>query len=183
MPRTRTTALLSSAALLAGLLAAAPPASAAPYCGITWGSTAEVADRMSAAHLRGVRSGRHTCFDRLVTDLGPGPLAGYRAEYVPAITQDGSGSVIPTRGGAALQLTLHAPAYDDDGRATFSPANRREVVPVAGYSTFRQVVYGGSFEGSSTLGLGVRARLPFRVFVLDGPGNGSRVVLDVAHRW
>lgn len=30
---------------------------------------------------------------------------------------------------------------------------------------------------------GVRARLPFRVFVLDGPGSGSRLVVDVAHRW
>jgi len=29
----------------------------------------------------------------------------------------------------------------------------------------------------------VRARLPFRVFVLAGPGNGSRLVIDVAHRW
>jgi hypothetical protein len=29
----------------------------------------------------------------------------------------------------------------------------------------------------------VRARLPFRVFVLRGPGSGSRLVIDVAHRW
>jgi hypothetical protein len=34
-----------------------------------------------------------------------------------------------------------------------------------------------------TLGLGVRGRLPFRVFTLDGPGAGSRIVIDVAHRW
>jgi hypothetical protein len=41
----------------------------------------------------------------------------------------------------------------------------------------------GSFEGQTTIGLGVRARLPFRVFTLDGPGNGSRIVIDVAHHW
>jgi hypothetical protein len=29
----------------------------------------------------------------------------------------------------------------------------------------------------------VRARLPFRVFSLAGPGAGSRLVIDVAHRW
>jgi hypothetical protein len=33
------------------------------------------------------------------------------------------------------------------------------------------------------IGLGVRARLPFRVFALAGPGGGSRLVIDVAHRW
>jgi hypothetical protein len=29
----------------------------------------------------------------------------------------------------------------------------------------------------------VRARLPFRVMVVPGPGRGSRVVVDVAHHW
>lgn len=58
-----------------------------------------------------------------------------------------------------------------------------DVVDVDGYRTFRQVAYAGSFEGQTTLGLGVRARLPFRVFLLDGPGDGSRMVVDVAHRW
>ena len=48
---------------------------------------------------------------------------------------------------------------------------------------FRQVAWAGSFEGYSSLGLGVRARLPFRVFALDGPDAGSRLVVDVAHFW
>jgi hypothetical protein len=54
---------------------------------------------------------------------------------------------------------------------------------VRGYPTFRHLAWAGSFEGQTTLGLGVRARLPFRVALLAGPGGGSRVVLDVAHRW
>ena len=54
---------------------------------------------------------------------------------------------------------------------------------VSGFDTFRQVASGGSFEGYTTVGLGVRARLPFRTFVLPGPGAGSRLVIDVAHRW
>ena len=45
------------------------------------------------------------------------------------------------------------------------------------------MTWAGSFEGRTSLGLGVRARLPFRVFSLAGPGDGSRVVIDVAHRW
>ncbi len=40
-----------------------------------------------------------------------------------------------------------------------------------------------SYVGSTNFKLGVRARLPFRTFVLPGPGSGSRLVVDVAHRW
>ena len=54
---------------------------------------------------------------------------------------------------------------------------------MAGFRTFRQVSWAGSFEGLTSVGLGVRARLPFRVFVLSGPGSGSRIVVDVAHTW
>ena len=54
---------------------------------------------------------------------------------------------------------------------------------MSGYRTFRQVAYAGSFEGQTTIGLGVRARLPFRVFTLAGPGSNTRLVIDVAHTW
>ena len=69
---------------------------------------------------------------------------------------------------------------------TYTPANRTELVNVSGYRTFRQVAWAGSFEGISSIGLGVRARLPFRVLAVTGiPGstNGTRVVIDVAHAW
>jgi hypothetical protein len=48
------------------------------------------------------------------------------------------------------------------------------------------VAWVGSFEGYTILGLGTRARLPFRVMVLaaaPGTGQGARLVVDVAHRW
>lgn len=184
MPRTALLAsLLTAGALTATALPTAASArTAAPYCGITWGSTQELAEPMSSDPLTGVRSGRHTCFDRLVLDIG-GQVAGYDVRYVDQVRQDGSGHLVPLRGGARLQLTARVPAYDLYGNATFLPADRGEVVGVGGYATFRQVAWAGSFEGQTTLGLGTRARLPFRVFVLDGPGAGSRLVVDVAHRW
>src|SRR3712207_8412732 len=40
------------------------------YCGITWGSQPESADRGDREALYDVRSGRHGCFDRLVIDVG-----------------------------------------------------------------------------------------------------------------
>lgn len=175
-------ATLAALALAGGLgLAGAPPASAA-YCGITWGSTAKASPTYSSAPITDVRSGRHTCFDRLVIDARA-PVSGYRVGYVDQVTQPGSGASVPLRGGARLSVTVLAPAYDAAGRATYSPANRAELVDVAGYSTFRQVALAGSYEGQTTLGLGVRARLPVRVTVLPGPGTGSRVVIDIAHRW
>lgn len=161
----------------------APAAAAdAPYCGIRWGSMTKSAAATTDAHLTGVRAGRHACFDRLVLDLD-GRAGGYQVQYVTRVSEDGSGRVAPLRGGARLQIIARVPAYDDDGRSTYSPANRSELVTVAGWRTFRQVAWAGSFEGQTTLGLGVRARLPFRVFTLDGPGGGTRLVVDVAHLW
>ena len=49
---------------------------------------------------------------------------------------------------------------------------------MSGYRTFRQVAWADSRRHYTYFGLGVRARLPFRVFTLPG-----RLVIDVAHRW
>jgi hypothetical protein len=91
---------------------------------------------------------------------------------------------VPLRGAARLDVVIKAPTNNiNTGASTYNPANSRELANVAGFSTFRQIASGGSFEGLTTIGLGVRARLPMRAFILDGPGAGSRVVIDVAHHW
>ncbi|SFI52265.1 AMIN-like domain-containing (lipo)protein [Microbacterium saccharophilum] len=166
------------------LVSAGPAATAAPYCGITWGSLAEshLIGTMDAS-LTGVRAGRHACFDRLVIDVR-GDIHGYDVRYVTEVRTDASGVPVPVRGAADLQIVAFAPDHDvDTGGLTYRPADKRELVDVAGYSTFRQAAWAGSNEGQSTIALGVRARLPFRTFILDGPGTGSRLVVDVAHRW
>jgi hypothetical protein len=163
-------------------LVASGPASAAPYCGLTWGSLAKSGQDTGTASVTNVRTGQHYCFDRLVVDLN-GPAVAYNVQYVPRIGQEGSGAVIPVRGGARLHISIKAPSYDQNGNPTYTPVNTTELGNVAGYQTFRQVVSAGSFEGYTSLGLGVRARLPFRVLTLDGPGSGSRLVVDVAHYW
>jgi len=161
---------------------AAVPA-ATPYCGIWWGSLAKSAPGMSSAPITNVRTGQHTCYDRIVIDVN-GNAGGYNVRYVDAISGIASGIAIPVRGGAFLQITVKDHAYNVwTGTATYSPANPLELRNLTGYRTFRQAVYAGSFEGLTMIGLGVRARLPFRVFELAGPGTGSRLVIDVAHRW
>lgn len=180
---------LAIAALATGA-AVAVPAQAAPlgaersgWCSTTWGSLPEASKAWSAAAVKNVRTGRHGCYDRLVVDLAGKRSTGYRVSYVKVASMDGSGAPIPTRGGAVLQIVVNAPAYDAAGRSTYRIKNHRELSTVAGYDTFRQVAWGGSFEGQTTLALGVRARLPFRTLVLTGPGNTTRLVIDVAHHW
>jgi len=153
-------------------------AATAPYCGIYWGSLAKSADpQLGAGPVTNIRAGRHDCFDRLVFDID-GPPAKWSARYVDQVYQDGSGELVPLRGGAFLVIVVIADSF-----TSYVPQNQNEVVNVAGWQTFRQVALAGNFEGHYSIGLGVRARLPFRVFNLDGPGDGSRVVVDVAHRW
>ena len=189
-PRPLSLLLVVLVAVAAAVLGLASPAAATPsYCGLTWGSQPKVATSdTDREFVVDVRAGRHTCYDRLVVDLGgqDQSFGTWYVRYVPRVVQDGSGHVVPLRGGAALEVVVGAPAYDENGASTFYPADPAEVVDVAGYSTFRQVAWAGSFEGQTTLGVGVRARLPFRVFPLPGApwsDQGPRLVIDVAHHW
>lgn len=171
-------------ALAAGAGTVVPAAAAEPYCGITWGSTDEqsVSSPVHETHLVDVRAGRHECFDRLVVDI-EGFTGSYSVGYVDEVTGIGSGLPIPLRGDADLSILVESPGYDSDGDATYRPADPQELVDTTGHDTFRQVAWAGSFGGQSKIGLGVRARLPFRTFFLTGPGGTTRVVIDVAHRW
>lgn len=156
-----------------------------PYCGIYWGSLPRTNGTAgTTGTVDNVRAGRHSCFDRLVIDVDDVPASlTYDVRYVDALRADGSGKPIALDGGADLQIVLRAPAYDEAGHSTYTPSDSERLVGVSGWSTFRQVALAGSFEGQTTIGLGVRARLPYRAFVLDGPGDGARLVVDVAHRW
>jgi hypothetical protein len=178
----RSVALLISMLLGAVfLVSTGPAATAAPYCGITWGSLSKSQSIASMdASLTNVRAGQHPCYDRLVLDVR-GDIRGYVVEYGPVVV-DGIGTPVPLRGAADLRVIALVPDHLNEVD-TYNPANEKELVNVTGFSTFRQVAWAGSFEGQTTIGLGVRARLPFRTFILDGPGTGSRLVVDVAHFW
>ena len=136
-------------------------ADAASGCAVAWGSLAKVDQHLS----------------------GDGRAGGYGVRYVARMTGLASGRPVPLRGGAFLEVVVRVPAYDLNGRVTFARAGRSKLVNVTGYRTFRQVAWAESQEGLTAVGLGVRARLPFRVFALAGPGTGSRIVVDVAHSW
>ncbi|MEH0937956.1 AMIN-like domain-containing (lipo)protein [Micromonospora psammae] len=189
---------LTAAVLLSGLLAttavsaaasaprvggATTSAVAGPYCGITWGSVEKSAGTLSGAPLVDVRTGRHDCFDRVVFEFA-GPVNGYSVGYGETWTEGEGLALSPyTAGDELLRVSLRAPAYDDEHLATVPYRVGEHAANVLRSSTLRDVVFGGSFEGYTTFAVGVRARLPFRVLVLAGPGTHSRIVLDVAHQW
>jgi hypothetical protein len=176
--------LLALAIVACGLVVGAGPAGALtatavpPYCGITWGSGAKSGGTLSQAPLLMTRTGRHDCFDRVVFEFGA-PASGYAVNYGEAYTQGQGLPLSPyTAGGALLNVVLLAPVS-----VTYPGQAGDHVANVLGYRTLRDVVFGGSFEAHTTFAVGVRARLPFRVFVLSGPGAHSRIVVDVAHQW
>ncbi len=184
--------LAAAAAILGsggGVSAATGPTAPAPIgsarCDTRWGTGAKgtLPVELSDSHIEGVRAGRHACFDRLVIDvdaaLGAG---GYSVRYVPAVYEEGSGDRVRLRGRAAIEVIVGAPSHDDQWRSTYRPRDRAQVVPTRGFGALRQVAWAGSFEGQTTLGLGVSKWLPMRAFVLTAPGRGDRLVIDIAHR-
>lgn len=196
----RHTRLFVIAALTgAGLLTAAPAATAAgpgvtaapslasaaaASCGVTWGSLPKTGTGTGDRPLTDVRTGRHDCYDRMVLDIRtgtPANAASYRVRYVDEFRQDGSGNHVDVGGGAILEIVASAPSYDAETHEATYPGRGGKPLPgvnLKGYKTFRDARFGASFEGTTQLGLGVRARLPFRVFELS-----DRLVVDVAHTW
>ncbi len=170
---------LVAMAVVFASLAGGSVGAAAPYCGITWGSLPK-STQGAFSPLTNVRTGRQACYDRIVFDMRDSTV-GYTVRYVTNVYSEGGGVLIPLNGGAKLQITIQAPSYDINTWQTTYPGVVGKTLPnvnLAGYQTFRDAKFGGSFEGYTTVGLGLRARLPFRVFQLD-----HRVVVDVAHAW
>lgn len=162
----------SAASAQAAAARAARPAA----CGFVWGTNAKQGGPVNpvTTPVKDVRADEQPCFDRLVIDLGKGPHVGFRVSYVSKIVADPSGKTLPVRGKAFLLITVRGPA------AHGYPANAVNLVSVAGFDMFRQVRGAGSFESVTSIGVGVRVKMPFRAFVVSGPGPNSRLVIDVA---
>ena len=184
-------ALLTAAAMVGLSLAVAAPnafaegsaGTTATACETGWGSLPKTAKENAPALLTNIRTGSHDCYDRMVFDIPAGNTSpiGYYAQYVDTFEQDGSGDPIPVSGGAILEIRVYASSYDTQNHKVTYPAKAKQPLPgvdLTGYKTFRDAKFGASFEGYSQVGLGVRARLPFKVTQLSG-----KLVVDVAHTW
>jgi len=178
----RKSAVAVAATIVTGLSTAlvALPAqgatTAAAACSTHWGTGARHKGPMVQTKVRDVRAGKHACFDRLVIDLGAGRAPGYDVHYVRAFHADGSGKLVPTRGKAKLLVVVKAPAGNGFN------ASDRHLVSVAGFASFRQIAGLGSFEGITSMGIGLKAKTPFRVLEFKNAAHKFVIVVDVAHR-
>jgi hypothetical protein len=181
------TAVSATAVLLTGLSTALASPAAATVCPAVWGSLDQSGGSMSSAPIVTSRVGQQTCYDSFVVEVD-GPASGYRVGYASEVYSEGRGLALSPYmerpAGALLGIHLLNPAYNvTTGASTYPFQPTQRVASVAGFMTFRGVVYGGSFEGQTTFALGVRARLPYEVLVLPGPGTHTRFVINVRHYW
>jgi hypothetical protein len=138
--------------------------------------------KLSTARIDQFRAGRHDpCYDRFVVDVAGKP-GGFRVGYVSEITSDPKGDVLTVPGQARLLVTIGNPV----AHAAGFPTPGAQLIPtkrLASWVEFRSVIFAGSFENVTSIGLGVNEPRPFRVFVLPpGPGHPhtGMIVVDVA---
>lgn len=153
------------------------------------GSTGSRVDsnEMSPSALYLTRVGRHACYDRVVFDINGPQAVSAVARYVPFVLADGSGQVVPVPGRAALEVIVRAPVLgaDNEGHQPWRkvpPVGQNLVASseISGWSSLRAVKFAGSFEGQTTMAVGARERLPFRVSVTSERLH-QHVVLDISH--
>ena len=122
-----------------------------------------------------VRTGEHDGYDRVVFEVEGEGTPGWDVRYVDEPAQEGSGDPVEVTGAAVLQVTVTGAGYPyDTGVDEFAPG-----APVPGPGTaVTQVVFGGTFEGTTQAFVGTTGESPFRVYLLEGP---TRIVVEVAH--
>jgi hypothetical protein len=148
---------------------------APPFTANTEPDTAD-ASAGSLVGVTDVRIGRHDGFDRVVLEVGGEGTPGWDVRYVDAPASQGSGDAVAVAGEAVLQVTVTGTGYPGDTGvqewAAAAPLRSGDTEVVT------EVVWDGTYEGTSVAFVGTAARSPFRVYLLDGP---TRVVLEVAH--
>ncbi|TNM69649.1 hypothetical protein FHN55_02545 [Streptomyces sp. NP160] len=131
----------------------------------------------SPAHptVTGVRTGRHTGFDRVVIDF-TGGVPQHRERWLPRgerLRADGSGRVVPLQGDRVLEVVI-------TGADRFQAARRTAPKLPAVRSTYLSP----SFEATVQVGVGVRTADGSRgrvVRVVEIHGEHPRLVIDIAH--
>jgi hypothetical protein len=169
-------------------VAAADPGRKEVDCSIVRGWNSAPDDgglTLSPAPLTQVRVGRHSCYDRVVFDVAGRDPVGFIARYVPVVRADGSGESVPVAGTGALEMVVRAPfiGTDDPDSWQDMPRVGDELVPttqLSGWTALRSVTFAGSYEGQSTIAIGVQDKRSFRVWT-SGTGAQQRVILDIAH--
>lgn len=115
------------------------------------------------------------CFDTIVIRTDTDSDVGFNVRYVPQVTEDGSGRPVPLRGDAFLQVSVSAPVLDPQLTDTFDFTADDQ------YRTLREIAFATSFEGVTTLGVGVDHTTPFAVESRRADDGTTDIVMYLAH--
>jgi hypothetical protein len=179
-------AVAAALTLLVGSVAVAPSPASATVPAQEW-STADrfvgpayAPEGQVVSNVRGTGLHSQPNFDRVVIDTISATQSrqvGFSVRYVSQVTADGSGAVLSLSGSYKLEVVVNAPAYNQAGQSTYNATVGRDLPGVSDGRRVVDTVYGGSFEGVTTFGIGLNAQKPFRVVPLaDG-----RVAVDIQH--
>jgi hypothetical protein len=127
--------------------------------------------------LTGFRVGRHEGFDRVVWEFAGGGAPGWSAEYVDNPSRDPSGEPVDLPGDATISVRITGVGIPGDVPvdAGVTPYGGTGPVTLDG-AVVTAAEAGGVFEGTVDGFVGVRDKVPFRVYLLESP---TRVVLEV----
>ena len=124
-----------------------------------------------------LRFGRHDGYDRLVLDLDGSGEPAWRMEYVDEPRGQGSGEIVDLEGGAYLVMSLQNTMLPGEEAGQPEYLGPAAILPPAG-GVIREVQWGGIFEGTLEIFIGVAEEVPFRAFLLEDP---DRIVMDIQH--
>ncbi|MEV1286205.1 hypothetical protein [Micromonospora sp. NPDC049679] len=111
-----------------------------------------------------------------------GAFPSYQVQYVPRVTQDGSGEPIKLTGNSFLRLQF-TPAQAHDGKGR--PSIRKAPGSALGFPTLRSYGMAGDYEGYVTYGLGIQVAansgqvMPIRIGEMIRPDGFHVVAVDV----
>lgn len=141
----------------------------------TAAATTKKATTTGTSILRGVRTGRHEGYDRLVFDFQDAELPTYRVEYVDnPVRACGSGDEVRLAGDGWLAVSFtNARAHTDEGQPTILDRARSPMLPV-----IKDLRITCDFEAEVTWVAGVSSPNKYRVMELKNP---TRLVIDIRH--
>jgi hypothetical protein len=162
--------LVLATALLSAFTLTLEPATAAAWR--TTGTSWENPDAR-APKITNIRYATHPNFDRVVIDIYGQQLPGYRTGYTRTHHYDGSGAVVPIRGGLWISMN---PAYAHrlDGSSTYVGPD----IVRPGFKTLKAIAFTGDFEGYVSFAFGLSYHAPYRILRLHAP---QRIVIDFKH--
>lgn len=130
---------------------------------------------MSSLVGRDIRTGAHSCFERVVLELqGDGEMPGFRAEYVDdPVKLSPSDMDVDIAGDATLVLSVAAWMTTMEGEGYDGP---NQIFPT-NVEVIEELRLIENFEGMHQWAIGLDKTLPFSATTLNDP---PRIVVDIA---